>query len=133
MKFWLTKVYVRKLTLEHSSDASDADGLLFGSSFDVNQKRGFAVAFDLRAKLHSHGFLRLEYLALFNTEGDITEEFKKSHLARANAPAIAYPYLRAFVSQFCTLSGFEPLTLPIRGFSPDTRPPPPPARLPSTE
>ncbi len=133
MKFWLAKVYVRKLTLEHLDDGTAKEGLRIGSSFDPGQLRDFAVVFDLKARLKNHGFLSLEYLAVFNTDEEISDEFKASHLARANAPAVAYPYLRAFVSQFCTLSGFEPFTLPIRSFSADTRPPPPPTALPASE
>jgi preprotein translocase subunit SecB len=124
MRFWLVQTFVRKLVLQQPDEPPAEDGLRIRTVFDDTGKREFVVAFELVANLGHHGCLRLEYLARFNTDEDMSDEFKASHLPRANAPAVAYPYVRAFVSQFAVLSGFEAHTLPIRSFSPDTRPPP---------
>lgn len=77
----------------------------------------FAVIFDLKVPLSPGAQLVLDYLAVFETSDDITEEFRQSHFPRVNAPAVAYPYIRAFVSQFAVLAGFETCTLPIRNFT----------------
>ncbi len=60
--------------------------------------------------------LFIEYIANFTTSEDIDDEFKKSNFPKVNAPAIAYPYLRAFISQFLLLSGYNPQILPTFNF-----------------
>ena len=46
----------------------------------------------------------------------ITEDFKLSSFPKINAPAIAFPYLRAFVSNLTLQSGLEPVILPSINF-----------------
>jgi len=52
----------------------------------------------------------------FETDEEITEEFKNSHFPKINAPAIAYPYLRAYVSNLTLQSGVTPVMLPTINF-----------------
>ena len=52
----------------------------------------------------------------FITDEEITEDFKISHFPKINAPAIAYPYLRAFVSNLTLQSGVDPAMLPTINF-----------------
>ena len=57
--------------------------------------------------------------AFFNFEivdEKITEDFKLSSFSKINAPAIAFPYLRAFVSNLTLQSGLEPVILPSINF-----------------
>ena len=68
--------------------------------------------------------MTISYLAVFETDGLITDEFKNSHFPKVNAAAVAYPYLRAFVGQFSVLAGYELHTLPIRNFVKASTPPP---------
>ena len=74
-------------------------GLKFKNFFNDKYKKSFKIAFYL--KLEGEDF-NLDIDAIFNFTADkeITEEFKKSDFPRINAPAIAYPYLRAYVSNF---------------------------------
>jgi preprotein translocase subunit SecB len=46
----------------------------------------------------------------------ITEDFKLSSFPKVNAPAIAFPYLRAFISNLTLQSGLEPIILPSINF-----------------
>lgn len=46
----------------------------------------------------------------------ITDEFKLSSFPKVNAPAIAFPYLRAFISNLTLQSGLEPVILPSINF-----------------
>ena len=48
---------------------------------------------------------------------DIDEKFKESNFPIINAPAIAYPFLRAFVSNFFVSSGYYPILLPTYNFT----------------
>lgn len=46
----------------------------------------------------------------------ITEDFKLSLFPKINAPAIAFPYLRAFVSNLTLQAGLKPVILPSINF-----------------
>lgn len=96
------------------------DTLNYSPIFNPSRPREFAVLFELKVPLASASQLELDFLAIFATIEDITEEFRQSHFPRINAPAVAYPYIRAFVSQFAVLAGFDPITLPIRNFTLNT-------------
>ncbi|WP_222708016.1 protein-export chaperone SecB [Algibacter pacificus] len=53
---------------------------------------------------------------MFKLDKDISEEFKLSDFPKINAPAIAFPYLRAYISNLTLQSGFEPVMLPSINF-----------------
>lgn len=46
----------------------------------------------------------------------ITDEFKSSMFVNVNAPAIAFPYLRAYISNITMNSGYDPIILPSFNF-----------------
>lgn len=60
--------------------------------------------------------LKLNSSFVFKCDQKITEEFKISDFPRVNAPAIAFPFLRAFISNFTLQSGISPLVLPSINF-----------------
>jgi preprotein translocase subunit SecB len=53
---------------------------------------------------------------IFRCEEEILEEFKVSDFPRINAPAIAFPFLRAYISNLTLQSGIRPLMLPSINF-----------------
>ncbi len=117
MQFRLLKTLVRSLRCEELQDCETAvDELRYSPVYSDERPKEFAVIYDLKLPLESTNQLIISYLAIFETAEAITEEFKNSHFPKVNAAAVAYPYLRAFVSQFTALAGFEPQTLPIRNF-----------------
>jgi len=118
MQFRLLKTLVKTLRCEELGEGDQVDEKLkFSPAYHEDLARQFAVLFDLTIPLESTNRLHVTYLAVFETEEDITEDFKNSHFPKVNAAAVAYPYLRAFVSQFSVLAGFEIYTLPIRNFA----------------
>ena len=58
----------------------------------------------------------IEYEAIFGTDEEITDDFKKSSFPKVNAPAIAFPYLRAFVSVITQQAGYNTVVLPSFNF-----------------
>lgn len=52
----------------------------------------------------------------FNFDSEISEE-QKSIFFDFNAPAILYPYVRAYVNALTSLSGYNPLILPTINFA----------------
>lgn len=83
--------------------------------FPEEDKNIFGVGFNL--EINDIDFdLNIEALFMFKIDEDISEEFKLSNFPKINAPAIAFPYLRAFVSNLTLQSGFEPIILPSINF-----------------
>ena len=61
--------------------------------------------------------LSLEFVAVFGTEEAIDEEFKSSELVRVNSLAIAFPFMRSFISTLTINSGIPSFILPAYNFS----------------
>ncbi len=60
--------------------------------------------------------LKVESFFTFKLDEKITEEFKLSDFPKINAPAIAFPYLRAYISNITLQSGVDPVILPSINF-----------------
>ncbi|QNX00305.1 protein-export chaperone SecB (plasmid) [Acinetobacter seifertii] len=56
------------------------------------------------------------FLAEFKIDSDINEEFKNSKFPFVNAPAIAYPFFRAFIANTLVNCGLEVMYLPSVNF-----------------
>lgn len=77
----------------------------------------FSVTFDLNLKTADGVNLELIFKSKFTTDEEIDEEFRKSSFPYVNAPAIAYPYLRAYISTITLNSGYMPVMLPSINFA----------------
>lgn len=75
----------------------------------------FGVIFEVDVKDKKFD-LHVEAVFFFSLDQEITEEFKVSSFPRVNAPAIAFPYLRAFISNLTLQAGFESVILPSINF-----------------
>ena len=60
--------------------------------------------------------LSVEYHVLFECSANVNEEFLNSDFAKISAPAIGFPYLRAFISTFSLQAGVPPIILPSINF-----------------
>lgn len=90
-------------------------GLNVGNLFNPDNPKAFAVVFNLTLDNPEYG-LEVNAVHWFEAEKEITEEFKLSDFPSINAPAIAFPFLRAFVSNLTLQSGYEPAILPALNF-----------------
>jgi len=98
------------------------DGL--SSSLDMNvyfspeeeHLNYFDVRFNLNMKKEGQFALSLRADAHFTTDKNISKNDQSSPLLKINAPAIAFPYLRAFVSNLTMNSGYNPIILPTFNF-----------------
>lgn len=63
------------------------------------------------------GIFNIDFIARFSSKSPITQEFKDSNFPKVNAPAIAYPFIRAFVNNFFINSGYSPVLLPTYNFT----------------
>ena len=93
--------------------------LSFSPAFSDSEDESntFLIIFELFLKIEDELNLSIEYAAKFLADDDIDEEFKESHFVKVNAPAIAYPFLRAYIGNFTLNSGFSPIILPTINFT----------------
>ena len=88
----------------------------FEHNFVEASDRNFKLKFVI--KLHSDApylSLTVETLGHFSIEGQTTSDIEHT-FTKVNAPAILYPYVRAFISNFTLSSGIGAVVLPPLNF-----------------
>lgn len=115
LKSW--KVVNISFTLLDKNNYREEDtfDLESGSYFPENLEYIFTVEFKISIKDKSFD-LFVDALFDFEIDEKITEDFKLSDFPKINAPAIAFPYLRAFISNLTLQSGTHPIILPSINF-----------------
>lgn len=76
----------------------------------------FFVIFHLSLKTAEDMVLKVVFSSEFKTDSVIDSAFKRGDFPYVNAPAIAYPFLRAFVSNLTLNAGHSPVVLPAVNF-----------------
>lgn len=117
MNISFVKSYASEIKLDSTNESTEeskasisykdnvgADGKIFTAVFVVSLRSEEGYALDV------------EYIAVFETEDEINDEFRNSPFPKVNAPAIAYPFLRSFISFLTLNSGYEPALLPTLNF-----------------
>lgn len=108
---------VRRLSLNEDEGAEKDDfSFSLSNGFSEEESTTFVVLFDLAITSEQGYKLEICYEASFSTDQPVSSDFKESAFPIVNAPAIAYPYLRSFVSLVTLNSGYEPLILPTINF-----------------
>lgn|SRR5680860_391573 len=97
---------------ERSEDSFD---LKTGNFFPEKEEKTFRIGFEIEIKDKKFD-LSIEAIFMFKLDENVSEEFKLSDFPKINAPAIAFPYLRAYISNLTLQSGFEPVMLPSINF-----------------
>lgn len=118
MKISLKESKVQEMTfsiVKNNDRKEDSFGLKTSQTFQEEDKRNFNLFFEIDIKDNDFD-LYIKMLFTFELDEDITEEFKVSDFPKINAPAIAFPYLRAFISNVTLQSGFNPVMLPSINF-----------------
>ncbi len=114
MDIQLNNCQIKSLKFEEGGQGTEL-AISHGVSYQEENPQSFAIYFKISLPA-GNNLLSIEYIATFTTSKNVDDKFKKSHFPSVNAPAIAYPYLRAFVSQFLLLSGYKPQILPTLNF-----------------
>lgn len=118
MKLMLKDYKVVNLNFEILSEQNIEDqfNLKVGQMFSEEEKeKSFGIAFIVEIMNNSYK-IKLEMRFFFESDEIIDDNFKKSSFPKVNAPAIAFPYLRAYISNLTMQSGFTPLLLPSINF-----------------
>ena len=117
MKIQLKEWRVQNLTfkMRKSSIRKNHFSLSIGNTLFEDNLKCFGVGFCM--EINDKDFkIKVEMLFRFETDINLDEEFKKSDFIRINAPAIAYPYVRSFISNLTLQAGFSPVILPSVNF-----------------
>lgn len=115
-----------KLQLESSKVTSvylgvpEIDEQIFKLDYSVKRvnEKQFEIEFVLEMVDPNVFEMALAYSSIFHADSALPndEEFKNNKFFYQNAPAIAYPYLRSFVSTIMLNAGYSPLILPSINF-----------------
>lgn len=119
MNITLKSAEVKSLELKKVEELITEDVMNFSYSTGYNDefKRSFIVSLNLLLTSKEEGFsLSIDYITYFETDDDIGDEFKKSHFPLVNAPAIAYPFLRSFISTLTVNAGYAAVLIPTVNF-----------------
>lgn len=118
MNIQLKSWEVKNLNIETTKDSNDTKQTFrfsCGNGLSASNRNEFFVGF--KVMLTDPKFrLKVEMHFSFETDEPVTEEFKKSSFLKINAPAIAFPYLRSYISTLTMLSGFDTVVLPSVNF-----------------
>ncbi len=117
MKLMLKDYKVINLDFKVLSEQNIEDqfNLKVGQIFNEKEEKSFGIGFIVVITNNSYK-IELEMNFLFESDEIIDERFKNSSFPKVNAPAIAFPYLRAYISNLTMQSGFTPLLLPSINF-----------------
>ena len=118
MKISLKECKVQEMTfsiVKNDDRKEDSFDLKTSQVFPEEDNRRFDLFFEIDIKDTDFDMF-IKMLFIFEIDNDITEEFKVSDFPKINAPAIAFPYLRALISNITLQSGFSPVMLPSINF-----------------
>ncbi len=118
MKISLKECKVQEMTfsaVKNDDRKEDSFDLKTSQVFPEEDNRRFDLFFEIDVK-DTDFDLFIKMLFIFEIDDDITEEFKVSDFPKINAPAIAFPFLRALVSNITLQSGLRPVMLPSINF-----------------
>lgn len=116
LKGWKVKQLSFKINDKPSKvSKKNSFNLSVGRSFSEDNDREFGIGFIIMIR-DTEFSIKLEMLFLFQIDQHIDEDFKQSDFVKINAPAIAFPYVRSYISNFTLQSGFDPIILPSVNF-----------------
>jgi preprotein translocase subunit SecB len=119
MKFTLHSNRVESLSINNidkTTTSKNKFNFQYRCLHSADKKREFVIAFDFHLESKNGFDLNLEHHFLFKSAQNLTAEFLSSHFTTMNAPAIAYPYLRAFVATVLLNAGLDSIALPAVNF-----------------
>ncbi len=116
MNIKLIRTHVDELSLLKNEGKMESIEFSFSTAFSEKQKNSFLIIFNLKLRINDESILTVSYFSEFEADQDIGFDDQESKFFSINAPAIAYPFLRAYIANFTLSSGFDPVMLPTINF-----------------
>ena len=118
LDFTVPSIQMDAISLSKNLDNKFNVNLGFEIVFFEGELRRYSVTFNAAITNDDKTFsLSLVAVAFFESNVDITEEFKNSEFVKINSPAIAFPFVRSFINTLSTNAGFSPIILPSFNFA----------------
>ena len=120
-KIHLERTFVKSITFEFKKEIQEGElntsleiktNFLFNDEIDKEYIILFTVNFE-----NELFTLNIIFGAVFGTSETIDEDFKESDFVKINSPAIAFPFLRSFISNLTLNAGLSPFILPAYNFA----------------
>ncbi len=117
LKEWKVKHLSFKIkeNLKPKKSNNNSFNLALGHFFPEDNNKEFGIGFQIKIKDEEFNILT-EIVFLFEIDKEIDDTFKESGFITINAPAIAFPYVRSYISNLTLQSGFSPIILPSVNF-----------------
>ncbi|WP_110389187.1 protein-export chaperone SecB [Rivihabitans pingtungensis] len=120
MQITLLKTYAEEFSLspftEEDINEDEVDFTIF-TAIQEGETDKFLIGFDLLIRVQRNNQFCTRYLAEFKSSEKITPELLDTNsFFHVNAPAIAYPFMRAFIATVLLNAGYEPPMLPAVNF-----------------
>lgn len=118
LKGWRVKHLALTSKQENSfTESNDKKFLMsFGHALEQDNPKEFIIGFKIELEEVSFN-IALEMAFIFETDNKIDDNFKESAFLNINAPAIAFPYIRAYISNLTLQSGYDSVILPSINFA----------------
>ena len=116
MNITLLSSQTENLSLSKSDESIEDMIFSVNTAFSTDDSDNFIVIFYIKLRINDEYILEVRYISYFKADAEIKEEDRVSPFFSINAPAIAYPFLRAYISNLMLNSGFEPIMLPTINF-----------------
>lgn len=103
----------RSLIERNDNEVSKKVSLDFKPEGTINKEKGiFLLVLGVKIKDATNSFnIEIEAEAEYNFKEEVSIEILNNFFY-INAPALLFPYIRAYISTLTNLSGFEPINLP---------------------
>lgn len=97
--------------------------LRFSAFNKSSDKSYFGLLFEVALQNEDKSFnVEISFVAHFDTVGvTLDPAFFEGHYIKGNAPAIVFPYIRAYITNLLQNSGYNPVILPAFNFN-DVKP-----------
>lgn len=111
---------------EAYTNGESPDGLIFevnyGPAISEDDSKRFIITFDLSLveplkEGEKTTIIKGSFMGLFSSSEDLDDEFLNSPFVKINAPAILYPFIRAYISTITINASLEAILLPTLNFA----------------
>jgi preprotein translocase subunit secB len=120
-KIHLERTFVKSITFEFKKEIQEGElntSLEIKTNFLFNDEIDKEYIILFTGNFENELFtLNIIFGAVFGTSETIDKDFKESDFVKINSPAIAFPFLRSFISNLTLNAGLSPFILPAYNFA----------------
>lgn len=122
IKFLGFKIYGFNLSSSEEKEPVLEENLVLDISvtgrLNTDTRKGFFLLMNIVLASKDKKFeLILNSKSTFETDTEIDEDYLNDSMVQINAPAIVFPFIRAFINTVSTNAGFKPIILPAINFA----------------